>query len=152
MSDRPVGINRLEVNGAKNTSEWLLETHFRPLLDSQAPDMTSFVEALHARLHHLSQLGIFKSMDVLLDAPSDLSATGDVVPVDVIVRVEERPRFFLKTGTEFSKNEASLVCQSSFRVSVIFSVGCNRRRQERVWKCGDFSADLWTRYTYQCCY
>ena len=100
----------VEINGVVHTSESLLNTHFHSLLTQTAPDMNSFAQALHARLHHMSLLGIFKSVNILLDAPSELLLPGDHTPVDVILELEEKPRLFLKTGTEFSKNEANLVC------------------------------------------
>jgi hypothetical protein len=135
----------VEIKGAKHTSEWLMQAHFKHLLASQAPDMTAFVEALHAHLHHMSQLGIFKTMDVLLDIPTDdVDVAGEVVAVDVVVRVEERPKFFLKTGTEFAKNEASLVFMPSALLITCFLV-TNRSCKERVWKRRNVSSFLCAR-------
>lgn len=98
----------------------MFNAHFQSLLREPAPDMETFAKALHQRLHYMSRLGIFKSVDVLLDAPpADVSVADEYVPVDVRIAIQEKPRFFLKSGSEFSKNEASLVGYARLNLDLI---------------------------------
>lgn len=100
----------VDINGIKYTNKSLIRTYLETSLDADCPnDIEQFTRNLHNKLHEMSLLGIFKCVDVLIDSSKEAYASSGVVPVDITINLKERPRLFLKTGSEFSKNEANIV-------------------------------------------
>jgi len=56
----------------------------------------------------LNRLDIFKHVDVLLDKSCDPFAHPEAI--DVILSVEEKSRFWIKTGTPIGNDAGSAVC------------------------------------------
>ncbi|KAJ3030481.1 UNVERIFIED_CONTAM: hypothetical protein HDU68_008897 [Siphonaria sp. JEL0065] len=99
---KPTTIASVRFEGILNTSEGLLRRHTVGLLGLPAETAFGHVaQTAHDTAARLYRLGIFKHVDVELDAAPE----GGVV---VVFHVKEVSRLYAKTGTEIGNNEGSM--------------------------------------------
>jgi outer membrane protein insertion porin family len=79
----------------------------------EATTLGDIVNQVQASCTRLSRLGIFKEIQVTLDTPKQPHSGAD--RVNVILEVKERPRLFLKTGTEIGMDEGSVSLSGNIR-------------------------------------
>lgn len=80
-----------------------------------ATTMQDLMLRLSTACDHLSALGIFTSVDLDLDVAPGFSAEDQIIPVAVRVQVKEKPRLFIKTGTEVGADEGSVNAKVVYR-------------------------------------
>lgn len=100
----------MEIQGIKWTNSSLIEKEIQPAL--KASTFGEIIQELNQACHRLSHLGIFKEMDVVIDTSPEYRDKYNEVDVTIIVK--EKPRLFLKTGTEIGSDEGSLVGSKFF--------------------------------------
>ncbi|KAJ3327175.1 hypothetical protein HDU93_002096, partial [Gonapodya sp. JEL0774] len=105
---RPFSVDSIRVTGQVHTKPWVFSSAFTPFYTSKTlGDVLTATQSVHDRL---SRLGIFSEVDIGLDAsPSG----GD--EMDVVLKVKERPRLFIKTGTEIGSSDGSLTTSINIR-------------------------------------
>ncbi|CAG8493970.1 15219_t:CDS:10 [Acaulospora morrowiae] len=101
--DFPFYIHSIHINGAKRTRKSLFESVSYPAL--QARTLGSIIEEVGKATDKFHRLDIFQHLDVLLDTSSDPLARRGAM--DVILSVEEKSRFWIKTGTEIGNDAGS---------------------------------------------
>ncbi|KXS14304.1 hypothetical protein M427DRAFT_124394 [Gonapodya prolifera JEL478] len=105
---RPFSVESVRVSGQVHTKPWVFSSAFGPFYSSKTlGGVLSASQTVHDRL---ARLGIFSEVDIGLDA----SPTGGDA-VDVVLRVKERPRLFIKTGTEIGTSDGSLTTSVNVR-------------------------------------
>ncbi|PSR84083.1 sorting assembly machinery 50 kDa subunit [Coniella lustricola] len=108
---RPATIHSIEVHGAKNTRKGFLDPLFAPLVDPARNADTTLGEVLAGIQEVTDKLARFEIFHpepsvFLSDArASDPHAAGTDMAVSI--RVAEKSRFLLKTGTELGNTEGS---------------------------------------------
>ncbi|KAF3761624.1 hypothetical protein M406DRAFT_353191 [Cryphonectria parasitica EP155] len=108
---RPATIHSIEVHGAKNTRKGFLDPLFVPLVDSQRNAATTLGEVLAGIQEVTDKLGRFEIFQaepaVFLSDARESSPHAAGTDIDVSIRVAEKSRFLLKTGTELGNTEGS---------------------------------------------
>ncbi|CAG8777540.1 3335_t:CDS:2, partial [Cetraspora pellucida] len=99
IRDFPFYIHSFRINGTKRTRQTLLESVTYNAL--QARTLGTIIDEVRIAADKLRRLDIFQYVDVLLDASNDTGA------LDVILSVEEKSRFWIKTGTEIGNDAGS---------------------------------------------
>lgn len=113
----------VRVEGAVHTRKSFLGSLVNPFLQKGAPEPQNLGSVLHdARTigSLLQEADIFDSVIARVErSTGPLSQLGDV---DLVFKTREKPRFFLKTSTEFGNNEGGAVGISSHNlVSAVLS-------------------------------
>ncbi|CAG8820177.1 537_t:CDS:2, partial [Gigaspora margarita] len=95
----PFYIHSFRINGTKRTRQALLESVIYDAL--QARTLGTVIDEVRVAADKLRRLDIFQYVDVFLDSSNDPRA------LDVILSVEEKSRFWIKTGTEIGNDAGS---------------------------------------------
>ncbi|CAG8677544.1 14398_t:CDS:10, partial [Funneliformis caledonium] len=101
--DSPFYIHSFQIHGTKKTRRSLFESVFHPALHART--LGSVIDEVRISADKLNRLDIFKYVDVLLDNNNDPFAQPGAI--DVILSVEEKSRFWIKTGTEIGNDAGS---------------------------------------------
>ncbi|CAG8477879.1 14972_t:CDS:2, partial [Gigaspora rosea] len=88
----PFYIHSFRINGTKRTRQALLESVIYDAL--QARTLGTIIDEVRVAADKLNRLDIFQYVDVFLNSSNDPRT------LDVILSVEEKSRFWIKTGTE----------------------------------------------------
>lgn len=120
--DTPLRLNAIRIIGAKSTRPSFLSSLVAPYLPtlppasylSSEPHPPASPQTLGGILSTtrdlstlLGKFDIFKQIDALLEAsPSVLAEAEDV---DIVLRVKEAPKYFLRTATDIGDGEGSAV-------------------------------------------
>ncbi|GAA6043499.1 hypothetical protein JCM8097_002242 [Rhodosporidiobolus ruineniae] len=128
--DQPMRLNAIRILGTKNTRPSFLSRIFAPYLTSlPAPSFlsTDFSSAPEPSPHtlrsvlrtsqdvveQLSKFDIFRTLDASIERPSSVLAHPD--EVDLVLRVTEAPRYFLRTATDVGDGEGSATATAKIR-------------------------------------
>ncbi|KAI1469044.1 surface antigen-domain-containing protein [Daldinia caldariorum] len=107
----PVTLSSIEINGANNTRESFLAPLFQPLLeDSRNADYTlaDMLNQVGGAVENLQKFDIFQPNIILhLSRPPHLDPSSSPTDLDVSLRVREKSRLLLKTGTDLGNTEGS---------------------------------------------
>ncbi|KAG1618747.1 hypothetical protein G6F46_003683 [Rhizopus delemar] len=99
-------VNAVTILGAKVTLPSFLEYATRkPLQAKTVADVINFSQDTAERL---SQLDIFDNVQVLLENASDNDPLAAPDSINVVYKVKEKSRLFIKTGTEVGNNEGNM--------------------------------------------
>ncbi|ORY04504.1 hypothetical protein K493DRAFT_404657 [Basidiobolus meristosporus CBS 931.73] len=109
--DSEYKVHRLEVNGSNYTRSSVFETVFGQTMKSRT--LGEIISNTRVAGSRLQRLGIFKDVDITFDAAKDPFAPRD--SIDILVNVEERSRFWAKTGTEIGDGEGNMNSSVNFR-------------------------------------
>nr|CAG8440604.1 12075_t:CDS:10 [Entrophospora candida]CAG8585733.1 6589_t:CDS:10 [Entrophospora candida] len=101
--DFPLYVNSIKLDGVKKTRRNFLEQIFNPIL--KARTLGSIIDEIQISIDKLYRLDIFENFDILLDTSNNQLTQIDVI--DVLLSVEEKKRFFMKTGTEIGNDSGS---------------------------------------------
>ncbi|SCV69185.1 BQ2448_2205 [Microbotryum intermedium] len=133
--DTPLRLNSIRIVGAKTTRSSFLSSLVAPFLPEIAPPSYLQSEPTSPSKQHisspppqtlasllnttrdlsslLSQFDIFRDIDAGLEqSPSVLAEPGDV---DIVLRVKEAPKYFLRTATDVGDGEGSATATARIR-------------------------------------
>ncbi|KAI1204200.1 outer membrane protein, OMP85 family [Annulohypoxylon truncatum] len=107
----PVTISSIQIHGARHTRKSFLEPLLQPLVeDSRNADYTlaSMMEQVSGAVDKLHKFDIFHPNIIFyLSRPSHLDPSSSPTDLDVSLRVREKSRLLLKTGTDLGNTEGS---------------------------------------------
>lgn len=127
--NKKIRVGKVEVNGLVMTRSWFIEQVIQPIL--KASTFGEIIDSAHATSTTLGKFGIYKEISVQLETEGERKSLGenplsalfgskrkqqqqqqresaDMREINVIFDIKEKPRIFLKTGTEIGANEASI--------------------------------------------
>ncbi|KAI2777747.1 surface antigen-domain-containing protein [Daldinia loculata] len=107
----PVTLSSIEINGARHTRESFLAPLFQPLLnDSRNADYTlaDMLDQVSGAVEKLQKFDIFHPNILFhLSRPPHLDPSSTPTDLDISLRVREKSRLLLKTGTDLGNTEGS---------------------------------------------
>ncbi|KAI1088975.1 outer membrane protein, OMP85 family [Rostrohypoxylon terebratum] len=107
----PVTISSIQIHGGRHTRRSFLEPLFQPLVeDSRNADYTlaSMIEQVGGTVEKLHKFDIFHPNIIFyLSRPSHVDPSSSPTDLDVTLRVREKSRLLLKTGTDLGNTEGS---------------------------------------------
>ncbi|KAK6189401.1 Ubiquitin-conjugating enzyme E2 6 [Pestalotiopsis sp. IQ-011] len=107
----PVTVSSVQVYGAKNTRNSFLDPLFRPLVHAGANSgftLAEMLEEIGQVVGKLQKFDIFHDqIHVHLSQPSQTDPSTSPTDLDVALRVREKSKVFLKTGTDLGNTEGS---------------------------------------------
>ncbi|KAH9885336.1 outer membrane protein, OMP85 family [Xylariomycetidae sp. FL2044] len=107
----PVTLSSIQIHGAKNTRKSFLNPLFQPLVeDSRNANYTlaDLLDQVGGAVEKLQKFDIFHDQILFhLSRPSHLDPNSSPTDLDVSLRVREKSRLLLKTGTDLGNTEGS---------------------------------------------
>ncbi|KAI6082728.1 outer membrane protein, OMP85 family [Hypoxylon rubiginosum] len=107
----PVTLSSIQIHGARHTRKSFLDPLFQPLVeDSRNADFTlaDLLEQVGGAVEKLQRFDIFQPQILFhLSRPSHLDPSSSPTDLDVSLRVREKSRLLLKTGTDLGNTEGS---------------------------------------------
>ncbi|CAJ2504668.1 Uu.00g120620.m01.CDS01 [Anthostomella pinea] len=107
----PVTLSSVQIHGAKHTRRSFLDPLFQPLVeDSRNANYTlsDMLDQVGGAVEKLQRFDIFHPQIVFhLSRPSHLDPSSSPTDLDVSLRVREKSRLLLKTGTDLGNTEGS---------------------------------------------
>ncbi|KAI1076895.1 outer membrane protein, OMP85 family [Whalleya microplaca] len=107
----PITLSSVQIHGARNTRKSFLDPLFQPLVaDSRNENytMADMLGQMSAAVEKLQKFDIFQPNILFhLSRPSHLDPSSSPTDLDVSLRVREKSRFMLKTGTDLGNTEGS---------------------------------------------
>ncbi|CDS13179.1 hypothetical protein LRAMOSA05357 [Lichtheimia ramosa] len=101
-----VHINAVTFLGAKATRRSFLEQIVEPVLEGKT--VADVINRSQEAAQQLQRFQIFDDVQLFLDRASDSDPLAAPGSINVIYRLKERSRLFIKTGTEIGNNEGSM--------------------------------------------
>ncbi|TPX58696.1 hypothetical protein PhCBS80983_g02945 [Powellomyces hirtus] len=102
--ERALHVNSIRIEGVEHTRRSVVEALVKPILESQ--NLGDIVAESREACQRLGRLGVFRDVGVTLDTPTDsFGASGELV--DVVLTVKEGPRFYARTGADFSNYDTT---------------------------------------------
>ncbi|KAI2636810.1 outer membrane protein, OMP85 family [Xylaria nigripes] len=135
----PVTLSQIQIHGAKNTRKSFLNPLFQPLVgDNRNANYTlnQLLNEVGDAVAKLQKFDIFHQ-DILvhLSQPSAVDPSTSPTDLDVSLRVREKSRLVLKTGTDFGNTEgsayATLLCRNIFGGAEALSVNASTGTRTR---------------------
>ncbi|KAI1341335.1 outer membrane protein, OMP85 family [Xylariaceae sp. FL0016] len=107
----PVTLSSIEVHGAKNTRKSFLNPLFKPLLDDSLRSDYTMADMLNQAgqaVEKMQKFDIFHPQILVhLSRPSHVDPSSSPTDIDISLRVREKSRLMLKTGTDLGNTEGS---------------------------------------------
>ncbi|KAI1408645.1 outer membrane protein, OMP85 family [Hypoxylon sp. FL1857] len=107
----PVTLSSIQIHGAKHTRKSFLDPLFQPLVqDSRNENYTlaDMLEQVGGAVEKLQKFDIFQPQILFhLSRPPHLDPSTSPTDLDVSLRVREKSRLLLKTGTDLGNTEGS---------------------------------------------
>ncbi|KAJ3146274.1 hypothetical protein HDU86_000490 [Geranomyces michiganensis] len=106
---RPLQVHSIRIDGVTHTRPALVEQLVAPILQSET--LGDVIAESREACQRLNRLGVFRDVGVTLDTPprgaeaSALAAGKELV--DVVLTVQEGPRFYARTGADFSNYDTT---------------------------------------------
>lgn len=100
-------MNAVTILGAKVTRPAFLSSATKKLLEAKT--VAEVINSSQDTAQQLSQLDIFDHVQVLLENASDNDPLAVPDSVNIVYKVKEKSRVFIKTGTEIGNNEGNMV-------------------------------------------
>ncbi|GAA6024575.1 hypothetical protein JCM10207_008658 [Rhodosporidiobolus poonsookiae] len=128
--DQPLRLNAIRVLGAKHTRPSFLSRLFAPYLSPLPPPsflastfpstpepsphtLRSVLRTSQDVVDTLAKFDIFRTMDAAIERPASVLAHPD--EVDLVLRVTEAPKYFLRTATDVGDGEGSATATAKIR-------------------------------------
>ncbi|CAG8595900.1 745_t:CDS:10 [Paraglomus occultum] len=102
-SGEPFYIQSCRIFGAKKTRQSLFKAVISPTFEART--FGELIDEVRIAADKLNRLDIFKYVDVLLDTCEDGFAPPEAL--DMVIAVEEKPRYWIRTGTEIGNDAGS---------------------------------------------
>ncbi|TPX44362.1 hypothetical protein SeMB42_g04372 [Synchytrium endobioticum] len=124
--NRPAHVAAIRIQGAQRTRPWVIEKHILPILDKDSVQTIGDVLFSSQRAcQQLTKLGIFESVQVILDTPHDTYTVTEGIQgkevVDVIIDVKETNLVTAKSYVDMETHDARMGW--SARLKNIFGTG-----------------------------
>lgn len=145
--ETPLRLNAIRIVGARTTRSSFLSNLVAPYLPTLPPASYLSTEipppgppqSLRTVLGTAREVsGLFSKFDIFKEVDASLEASPSVLAeaedVDIVIRVKEAPRFFLRTATDIGDGEASAV---SFGVALCAQEGADAVRRFADGNCSD---------------
>lgn len=146
--DTPLRLNAIRITGARTTRPSFLSALFAPYLPilphasyltpsapspsattSKKSDLRSLLSTTRELTALLAQFDLFSSVEASLESPESFLAERD--EVDIVLKVKEVPRFYLKTATDVGDGEGTAVRSVPLSPSTDFCCGARPGRTDR---------------------
>ncbi|KAI0477160.1 outer membrane protein, OMP85 family [Xylariaceae sp. FL0804] len=115
----PVTLSSIQIHGAKNTRKSFLDPLFQPLVEeSQKTDYTlaALLDQVGVAVQKMQKFDIFHPQILFnLSRPLQVDPSSSPTDLDVSLRVREKSRFLLKTGTDLGNTEGSAYASGLLR-------------------------------------
>ncbi|KAI1421149.1 outer membrane protein, OMP85 family [Xylaria sp. FL1777] len=146
----PVTLSSIQIHGAKNTRKSFLNPLFRPLVeDSRNVNYTlsDLLNEVGGAISKLQKFDIFHpDIVVHLSQPPHLDPSTSPTDLDVSLRVREKSRFMLKTGTDLGNTEGSaygtMLVRNLFGGAEFLSVNASAGTRTRSAYSAEFSTPI----------
>ncbi|KAI0503135.1 outer membrane protein, OMP85 family [Xylaria bambusicola] len=146
----PVTLSSIQIHGAKNTRKSFLNPLFQPLVeDSRNVNYTlsDLLNEVGGAVSKLQKFDIFHpDIIVHLSQPPQLDPSTSPTDLDVSLRVREKSRFMLKTGTDLGNTEGSaygtMLVRNVFGGAEFLSVNASAGTRTRSAYSADFSTPI----------
>ncbi|KAI2627669.1 outer membrane protein, OMP85 family [Hypoxylon sp. NC1633] len=143
----PVTISSIEIHGAKHTRKSFLTGIFQPLVEETGKTLGDMLDEVSGAIEKLNKFDIFHSkIQVHLSNRSQLDPAPLPIDADLSLRVREKSRLFLKTGTEVDNAEASaygsLLYRNVFGGAEFLSLNASTGSRTRSSYSAEFSTPL----------
>ncbi|KAI8971400.1 surface antigen-domain-containing protein [Pilobolus umbonatus] len=99
-------VNAVTVLNTKATRPSFLHTATKSILEAKT--VADVINLSQQTAERLQQLDIFESVQLRLDNASDMDPLAAPGSINVVYRVKEKSRVFIKTGTEIGNNEGNM--------------------------------------------
>lgn len=107
----PVTLSSIQIYGAKHTRKSFLDPLFQPLVEDSSNEnytLADMLEQVGGAVEKLQKFDIFHPQVMFhLSRPPHLDPSTSPTDLDVSLRVREKSRFLLKTGTNVGNTEGS---------------------------------------------
>ncbi|OTA99760.1 hypothetical protein M426DRAFT_324886 [Hypoxylon sp. CI-4A] len=107
----PVTLSSLQIHGAKHTRKYFLDPLFLPILEGSRDEsftLADMLEQVGGAVEKLQKFDIFHPQILFhLSRPPHLDPSSSPTDLDVSLRVREKSRLLLKTGTDLGNTEGS---------------------------------------------
>ncbi|KAI1360981.1 outer membrane protein, OMP85 family [Xylaria arbuscula] len=146
----PVTLSSIQIHGARNTRKSFLGPLFEPLLeDSRNANYTlsDLLAEVGGAVSKLQKFDIFHNDIVVhLSQPPHLDPSTSPTDLDVSLRVREKSRFMLKTGTDLGNTEGSaygtMLVRNVFGGAEFLSVNASAGTRTRSAYSAEFSTPI----------
>ncbi|KAI1276924.1 outer membrane protein, OMP85 family [Xylaria sp. FL0933] len=146
----PVTLSSIHIHGAKNTRKSFLNPLFQPLVeDSRNVNYTlsDLLSEVGGAVSRLQKFDIFHpDIVVHLSQPPHLEPSTSPTDLDVSLRVREKSRFMLKTGTDLGNTEGSaygtMLVRNLFGGAEFLSVNASAGTRTRSAYSAEFSTPI----------
>ncbi|KAJ3178147.1 hypothetical protein HDU87_003699 [Geranomyces variabilis] len=107
---RPLHVHSIRIDGITHTRSTLVEQLVSPILQSET--LGDVIAESREACQRLNRLGVFRDVAVTLDTPPRGVEAGGAAGVgrelvDVVLTVKEGPRFYARTGADFSNYDTT---------------------------------------------
>ncbi|KAL7750654.1 hypothetical protein RI367_003996 [Sorochytrium milnesiophthora] len=109
-------IRQVSVDGALHTKRSVFQTHLAECM--RAATLSDIVIQVRSAASQLQQLGIFEEIEVVFDTPDPATSRGQDGArrlLDVTLKVKERSRFAVRTGTEMGNDDGNITASMNVR-------------------------------------
>ncbi|KAI1291349.1 outer membrane protein, OMP85 family [Xylaria venustula] len=146
----PVTLSSIQIHGAKNTRKDFLHPLFQPLVEDSRNATYTLSELLNevgGAVSKLQKFDIFHpDIVVHLSQPPHLDPSTSPTDLDVSLRVREKSRFMLKTGTDLGNTEGSaygtMLVRNVFGGAEFLSVNASAGTRTRSAYSAEFSTPI----------
>ncbi|KAI0912655.1 outer membrane protein [Ustulina deusta] len=146
----PVTLSSIQIHGAKNTRKSFLDPLFRPLVEDSrnvAYTLSDLLDEVGGAVSKLQKFDIFHpDIVVHLSQPPHLDPSASPTDLDVSLRVREKSRFMLKTGTDLGNTEGSaygtMLVRNLFGGAEFLSVNASAGTRTRSAYSAEFSTPI----------
>ncbi|KAI0430551.1 outer membrane protein, OMP85 family [Xylaria sp. FL1042] len=146
----PVTLSSIHIHGAKNTRRSFLDPLFQPLVEDNRNanyTLSDLLNEIGGAVSKLQKFDIFHpDIVVHLSQPSHLDPSTSPTDLDVSLRVREKSRFMLKTGTDLGNTEGSaygtMLVRNLFGGAEFLSVNASAGTRTRSAYSAEFSTPI----------
>ncbi|KAI0441586.1 outer membrane protein, OMP85 family [Xylaria telfairii] len=146
----PVTLSSIQIHGAKNTRKSFLGPLFQPLVEDSRNDnytLANLLKEVGGTVATLEKFDIFHpGILVHLSQPPHLDPSTSPTDLDVSLRVREKSRLMLKTGTDLGNTEGSaygtMLLRNIFGGAEFLSVNASAGTRTRSAYSAEFSTPI----------
>ncbi|KAI1821449.1 outer membrane protein, OMP85 family [Xylaria intraflava] len=146
----PVTLSSVQIHGAKNTRKSFLNPLFQPLVEGSRNanyTLQQLMDELGHAVLQLQRFDIFQPNIVLsFSRPPHVDPSMPVTDLEASIRVRERSRLVLQTGTDVGNTEgsayATMLCRNVFGGAEVLSVNASTGTRTRSAYSAEFATPI----------